>query len=251
MKLIPVIDLKGGLVVAARGGDRHAYAPIQSPLCPSAEPLPVAAAILKLYPFDTLYIADLDAIGGGPGQLELIEQIHRAHPGVELWADNGLTQLQRLAAVARPVIGSESLADLEHWAVLRSALSAPILSLDYRGHQPMGPTELHERPELWPREVILMTLGRVGSEAGPDLERLTALRQSAPTHRLYAAGGVRGPADLRQLRDLGVVGALVSTALHRGRFTPDVLDDLANAKQSLEIQIFGINSRSDDPPMGP
>ncbi len=251
MKLIPVIDLKGGLVVAARRGDRHAYAPIQSPLCPSAEPLPVAAALLELYPFDTLYIADLDAIGGGPSQLELIEQVHRAHPSVELWADNGLTQLQHLAAVARPVIGSESLADLEHWAALRATLAAPILSLDYRGNQPQGPTELHERPELWPREVILMTLGRVGSGAGPDLERLTALRQSAPAHRLYAAGGVRGPADLRQLRDLGVVGALVSTALHLGRFTPDVLDDLANVKPSLATQRFGINSRNDDPPMGP
>ena len=90
MQLIPVIDLKGGLVVAARRGDRRHYAPLQTPLCPSAAPVAVAAALLGLYPFTTLYIADLDAIGGGPGQWGLIEQIHRNHPVVTLWVDNGL-----------------------------------------------------------------------------------------------------------------------------------------------------------------
>ena len=227
MKLIPVIDLSGGLVVAARLGDRRAYAPLQTPLCSSAAPLEVAAALLGLHPFDTLYIADLDAIGGGPGEFAVIERLRRRHPQVSLWVDNGLTDLDRLAALARPVIGSESLADLQHLAALCTALPDPILSLDYRGDQPLGPAGLHDRPGLWPRDLILMTLSRVGSAAGPDLTRLRELRRSAPDQRLYAAGGVRGPADLAQLRDLGVAGALVSTALHQGQITAAALAELA------------------------
>lgn len=230
MQLIPVIDLKGGLVVAARRGDRRTYAPLQTPLCPSAEPAAVAAALLGLYPFSTLYIADLDAIGGGPGQFDVIEQIHLDHPAVTLWVDNGLTRLDRLLACARPVIGSESLTNLAHWETLNATLDDPILSLDYRGDQPLGPTGLHHLPERWPRDIILMTLGRVGSGAGPDLQRLTRLRQSAPTQRLYAAGGVRNGADLLQLRDLGLAGALVSTALHQGHITAALLDDLGTAR---------------------
>jgi phosphoribosylformimino-5-aminoimidazole carboxamide ribotide isomerase len=61
-----------------------------------------------------------------------------------------------------------------------------------------------------------MTLGRVGSDAGPDIERLTRLRRLAPAHRIFAAGGVRDQSDLDQLAGLGIAGALVSTALHRG-----------------------------------
>jgi phosphoribosylformimino-5-aminoimidazole carboxamide ribotide isomerase len=227
MKLIPVIDLSGGLVVAARLGDRRAYAPLRTPRCPSAAPHEVAAALLGLYPFDTLYLADLDAIGGGPGQFAVIERLRRRHPQVGLWVDNGLTDLDRLTALARPVIGSESLADLERLAVLRATLTDPILSLDYQGDQPLGPAGLHDQPGLWPRDLILMTLSRVGSAAGPDLERLTELRRRAPDQRLYAAGGVRGPADLERLRDLGVAGALVSTALHQGQITAASLTELA------------------------
>jgi phosphoribosylformimino-5-aminoimidazole carboxamide ribotide isomerase len=231
MKPIPVIDLKGGLVVAARLGERSAYVPLATPLCPSAAPSAVAAALLGLYPFDTLYIADLDAIAGRPGHLEVIERLHRDHPQVCLWVDNGLTDLDRIAGPiqpwARPVIGSESLADLDQLAALYATLADPILSLDHRGDQPLGPPGLHARPDLWPRELILMTLARVGSGAGPDLERLAALRRCAPDRQIYAAGGVRGPADLQRLRELGVAGALVSTALHQGCFTAESLAELA------------------------
>ena len=48
-----------------------------------------------------------------------------------------------------------------------------------------------------------MTLTRVGSGAGPDLERVNAIRAAAPTRRVYAAGGVRDVADLFALKASG------------------------------------------------
>ena len=64
MDVIPVIDLKGGVVVHARRGDRARYRPIESPLSPTATPLDVVTGLMALHPFRRLYIADLDAIGG-------------------------------------------------------------------------------------------------------------------------------------------------------------------------------------------
>ena len=216
MKLIPVIDLKGGQAVAARLGNRRHYAPLQSPLCRSSSLADVAAALLAHPRVDTLYIADLDAIEGGTGHLDLIAGLACAYPRIGLWVDDGLAATDRLAAFARPVIGSESLCSLDPLAELRRCLPRPILSLDYRGDRLVGPAELADRPDLWPEDVILMTLGRVGSDAGPDIERLARLRQLAPAHRIFAAGGVRDQADLDRLAGLGIAGALVSTALHRG-----------------------------------
>jgi phosphoribosylformimino-5-aminoimidazole carboxamide ribotide isomerase len=62
-----------------------------------------------------------------------------------------------------------------------------------------------------------MTLARVGSGAGPDVERLAAVQRIAAGRRIYAAGGVRDAADLAALARAGIAGALVATALHDGR----------------------------------
>jgi phosphoribosylformimino-5-aminoimidazole carboxamide ribotide isomerase len=217
MRLIPVLDLKGGQVVAARLGNRSAYVPLVSPLCGSSRPDAVAAALLALHPFGTLYIADLDAIGGNGGHLPQIQALHQAHPGVELWVDAGLSDLDQIARLARPVIGTESLKTQDQLAELFHALGAPVLSLDFQGDRPLGPPGIAEDPGLWPEDVIAMTLSRVGSAAGPDLGLLERLHRASPATRLYAAGGVRDAGDLRRLRDLGIAGALSATALHRDR----------------------------------
>src|SRR5262245_59140568 len=64
MKIIPVIDLMDGLVVRARMGRRDLYRPITTPLSPTSEPIDVARGLRSVHPFDTLYVADLDAIQG-------------------------------------------------------------------------------------------------------------------------------------------------------------------------------------------
>ena len=62
MQVIPVIDLLNGEVVHAKKGLRQTYQPMQSPLCPSSDPLTVVSELLALHPFKQLYIADLNAI---------------------------------------------------------------------------------------------------------------------------------------------------------------------------------------------
>src|SRR4030095_3440478 len=71
----------------------------------------------------------------------------------------------------------------------------PILSLDTKGTERLGPAILHEDAGLWPSTVIVMTLARVGVGAGPDLESLRGVLARAPGRRVIAAGGVRDLAD--------------------------------------------------------
>jgi phosphoribosylformimino-5-aminoimidazole carboxamide ribotide isomerase len=49
---------------------------------------------------------------------------------------------------------------------------------------------------------------------------VSQLAAALPEVAIYAGGGVRDDEDLRALESAGATGALVATALHRGRLTP-------------------------------
>ena len=220
-ELIPVIDLMGGVVVHARAGERDSYRPLVSRLSPASAPLDVVAGLMALHPFRRLYIADLDAIRKTGGHAAEIADLGRRFPGLELWVDAGFAGLEAcrsfLAAGAGAlVLGSESQADT---AALTALGGEPrlILSLDFKADTPLGPAAIHERPELWPARVIVMTLAAVGGAAGPDLARLRAVRAAAGDRAVFAAGGVRGAADLALLAEEGCAGVLIASALHDGR----------------------------------
>ncbi len=219
--IVPVLDLKGGEVVHARAGDRARYQPIRSPLAPSSEPGAVVDGLLALAPFRRFYIADLDAIEGCGSHRAVVAALARRHPGIEFWIDAGLTTAAATVAVAAtglvPVLGSETLAAAEELAGAGRDAAGCVLSLDYRGDRFLGPAEVETRAQLWPDRVIVMTLSRVGSGAGPDLARLEEVRRRAGSRRVFAAGGVRDAHDIATLATLGVAGALVATALHDGR----------------------------------
>lgn len=224
MKLIPVIDLKGGEVVHARRGERDSYRPIVSPLCRTSRPEDVVAGLLGVYPFDNLYIADLGAIQGQEGHAAAITALARAFPQLDLWVDCGIGDLSscRRWLAENPgtlVLGSEAMREPGMLGSLRPDASAErlVLSLDYRADRFIGPADLWDRIDDWPARVIAMTLARVGSGAGPDLARLEEVKGHARGRDIFAAGGVRGGEDLIELARRGVSGALVASALHERR----------------------------------
>ena len=230
MRIIPVLDLKGGEVVRAEKGRRDLYKPIRTPLSASADVVAVAEGLRTLHPFQTFYIADLDAIEGRePNHASLARLGAMAKPP-ELWVDAGIGEEAALAAALaqpslRPVLGSESQRDDR---LLRRFHGNPgfILSLDFFADGFRGPASFLEEPELWPGRVIVMTLARVGAAAGPDFARLEEIRAKAGNRAVIAAGGVRDLADIRALSALGIAAALVATSLHDGTLTPGQLASL-------------------------
>ena len=259
MQIIPVIDLMRGQVVHAKRGNRQHYQALQSTLCVSCNPLKVMDALLKLYPFNTIYIADLDAILGLGDHTEMIEQISRAYPAVNFWLDCGIRQVNARSLYAyentdsnktgsdktgaennaniRVVIGSENIANLQDYRAISYACeSSHVLSLDYSATSALGITELHQSARFWPDDTICMTLNAVGAEQGVDIERITMLNQLNAARKkpsnLYAAGGVRNRADLELIAEMGVSGALVATGLHNGSLKISDIDYF-NAQKSL------------------
>jgi phosphoribosylformimino-5-aminoimidazole carboxamide ribotide isomerase len=220
VQVIPVLDLKDGVVVHARMGQRNQYRPIETPLSPTSSPIDVARGLLSVHPFETFYIADLDAIERKRNNNAALAEMKAEFPHLVFWVDNGVADLARAqdwldAGLGDLVLGSETQKDgtlVRHF----SGDDRVILSLDYRGDAFVGPTRVLCDAETWPARVIVMTLARVGSAMGPDLDRLTAIKNRVPEKRLYAAGGVRDAVDLTALARAGIGGALVASCLHNG-----------------------------------
>ncbi len=217
MQIIPVIDLKDGEVVHARLGNRQQYQPIKSSLCKSSDIFDVINTFLELYPFDIIYIADLNALTNNGNHHILLDEVLNHFSNITFWIDAGYHQPYKLFRQKNylPVIGSESCQD-NNLPEIKAIDEKFILSLDFSLTNPLGPKELFENPEIWPKHVIIMTLGRVGSNTGPAITMLQNYCNDYPEKNFIAAGGIRNIADLILLKEMGITHSLVASALHSG-----------------------------------
>ena len=215
MKIIPVIDLKDGVVVHAQQGMREQYQPISTRLCQSSDIYQVINAFLGVYDFDTIYIADLNAITHQGDHGILITEVVTSFPDIVFWIDKGHQQFNKYPDNHLPVLGTECYND-ETVLELKDFNNHFILSLDYSLSRELGAKSLFSNQDLWPETIIIMTLNRVGSNQGPDLDKLNWFSRQYPHKHFIAAGGIRNTADLLALKQVGVQQALIASALHSG-----------------------------------
>jgi len=224
VEIIPVIDLMGGIVVHARAGLRDQYAAIQSVLSPSADLHTIVMAIRDVYPFRTMYIADLDAISGQKLNLMKYKQLVACFPNIIFWVDAGITNqsdwdtLSEIMGI-QPVLASETLQDIS-WL---NDINEGVLSLDFKQGQFLGDSRLWDETDLWPERVIVMNLDYVGVNQGPDLKLLKKVRGKVPMLKVSAAGGVRSVGDIQVLEREGIKSVLIASALHDGRLGSEQL----------------------------
>ena len=224
MEIIPVIDLMGGIVVHAKAGIRTAYQPIESMLTEGTDLLAVVADILAFFPFKTIYIADLDAISGQKIDMALYRQCVEEFSDTVFWLDAGIRNrldMKQFEASERlvMVLGSESL----QVRTLLSDIDQCVLSLDFKQNQFLGNKKILQQVDLWPGEVIVMNLDRVGIELGPDFDLIADIHSRKRDVQLIAAGGVRGHGDLVSLAEAGTKKVLIASALHQGKITREML----------------------------
>lgn len=219
MQIIPVIDIKSGQAVLARQGDRKNYQPLSTPLCTSCQLDDVINAYLKLHLFQHIYIADLDALMGTGNNQRLINSVISHYPQLKFMVDCGTYNTYCTVPNCIPLIGTESVGK-DTLLGIKQHTNNFILSLDFcTQNKPMGEPALYRSPALWPKKLIIMTLGLVGNNSGPDLTRLHHYCYTYPEYDFIAAGGVRHKQDLVQLKKLGIQHTLVASALHNGTLT--------------------------------
>jgi phosphoribosylformimino-5-aminoimidazole carboxamide ribotide isomerase len=236
MRVVPVLDLKGGVAVHAVRGERHAYRPVQSVLSASADPIVLARAFRERLGSDACYVADLDAIAGAGDHGAIVQAI--AGLGLSVWLDAGVAtgdDARRAVSrgAARVIVGTETLRDVRDLPVIVEAARASsegradcLVSFDHRDGRLLGGSPAvagAEATELaaaaWAagiRAFIVLDLARVGAGTGPPLEAAGRYRARLPDAEIVLGGGVRDRDDLRALARAGYHAVLVGTALHTG-----------------------------------
>jgi phosphoribosylformimino-5-aminoimidazole carboxamide ribotide isomerase len=233
MDVIPVIDVRHELAVAAMRGQRADYRPLVTPLAAGSGPADIARGYAALFTFPALYVADLDGIEGRGRNVALTGVLAEAVPNARLWIDDGTPAAHAALRISEEqnatlVIGTETLGGDHDVVALRSLpTDRYVLSLDFKGDRFDGPAAVLDEPQHWPHAVIVMTLARVGSGEGPDLARIATIVGRAGNRRVYAAGGVRNRADIEALRAAGASGVLIATALHAGTIKAGDLKEIA------------------------
>ncbi len=224
MNVIPVIDIKNHNVVHAKQGQRHLYQPINSNLCPDSNAHQMIKNLLLLDDFKIIYIADLDAIMNSGHNNDLIESCCNDFPSVNFWVDHGERNYFNGSRPlnCRPVIGSENLSN-QDLSQLSAENRSWVLSLDHNQYGAIGPDQLFKNQNYWPKEVILMTLNKVGAANGPDWGLIKQYRNHYPKQNFIAAGGIRDIEDLLALHELGLSEALIASALHNQKIAIEEL----------------------------
>ncbi len=214
-------------VVHAIKGDRNKYEPFSSPLVYSSCPLIVSEALLKKTRSRILYVADIDAIEGRLVQKKIISQIANKFPDIKIWLDGGFKSSIDFKKLIHnnilnvknklnihPVFSSESLSSIDVAKKSLELFPDCILSLDKRNKFFLGVSKIENYPKLWPKNVILMNLDKVGSAQGPDLEWVKKTKSVNSSVNIFGAGGIRDESDILLTAKVGASGWLCSTAIH-------------------------------------
>jgi len=218
-----VLDILNGIVVHAVKGERAKYRPVEgSMICNSSDPIEMISAI---HPPE-VYIADLDHLQHMGDNFGLIKEISgRTKTMVDIGVRN-LEDVRKCANIADTVIVGTETASLE--VIEKAATRFPgriNLSIDMKNgivltedpKMKAHPQELVRKLNDFDlKDIIILDLGRVGTSAGINRDLLKTMVETS-THNIIAGGGIRDLNDIDVLKELGIGGALVATAVHNGK----------------------------------
>lgn len=221
MEVIPVLDIKEGVAVSGKAGERSKYIPLKTVYSGSSNPL----AIAETLPYKRLYVADLDGIMHGRPDYPLLEELCRRKKAMVDAGMRSYADVRRLAELScELVIGTET---LESLGVLRRSIEKHgdrvLLSLDIKNSRVVSGflsrrvSEAAEAlVEAGVRRIIVLNISAVGTLGGVDYALIKSLIKAFPGVEFMVGGGVRRE-DLGKLKKIGVRAVLVGTALHQGR----------------------------------
>ncbi len=219
-RIIPVIDIRGGIAVGAKGGNREEYMPLESVISKSPDPVGIAKSY-EQNGFQEIYIADLDGILEDNPNTDVLKRIAytttiKVMADIGVWDDERLKNLSRI----KPVIATETLSSLNLINIPREF----VLSLDTKGgrlvcEMNMGLDRFIDiviRNSKRINEIILLDLSRVGMSRGPNIGLCRHVIGRIPDREIIYGGGIRNLSDIDSLLQLGISKVLVGRLIHEG-----------------------------------
>lgn len=240
MRIIPVFDLMGGIVVRGVAGRREEYQAVKSILVDQPVPAELAQAIVERFGFDTAYIADLNAIAGSEPDWPSILAIANCglHPMIDLGIGDSAAIQQIKDRIGHPadiIVGLESLPNPDSLSGMLQAVSASqaVFSLDLKAGVPFNSARAWQR--LTPRRIaelafeagfqrmIILDIASVGIGGGPStLALCREIREAYPHIELITGGGICHQDDISKCADAGCDAVLVASAIHDGKLPATV-----------------------------
>ena len=226
-RIVFVLDIYNRTVVHAQGGNRQNYQPIHksSVLCNSSKPIEVIDAINP----KEVYIADLNILQGIGEHDTNFNDIRAVSQKVRTMLDPGISSLSDVGAalsLASSVILGTETASLDTISHAASEFPGRVnVSIDIKNgriltrdpNMPNDPIEvIGMLNNMDIRDIIILDMDRVGTSSGVDAQFLSTIAASS-NHDVLLGGGVKDMSDIESLKDIGLKGALVATALHNGK----------------------------------
>jgi phosphoribosylformimino-5-aminoimidazole carboxamide ribotide isomerase len=228
-RIIFVLDILNGIVVHAVRGERAKYKPIEnSRICDSSDPLDLICTIGP----SQVYIADLDHIqdiGDNFGVIGKISQ--KTNTMVDIGVKN-MDDARKCAEIAYTVIIGTETASLD--IIGKATIQFPgriNVSIDMKNgivltkdrEMDVLPEELMRKLNKFDlKDIIILDLGKVGTSAGINKDLLKKMA-GISEHKILVGGGIKDLDDIVVLKDLGIDGALVATAVHNGKIPIELI----------------------------
>jgi phosphoribosylformimino-5-aminoimidazole carboxamide ribotide isomerase len=228
MRVIPAIDLRGGLCVRLRQGD-YARETVFSD-----DPRAMAARF-EQEGASLIHLVDLDgAKAGRPVNVDAVRRIV-GRVSVPCQLGGGVRDRETIAAwldegIERVIVGTQALRD-PGWfcAMIQEFPHRLVLGLDARegkvATQGWAETSTVDAGALasefddHPLAAIIYTdIARDGTLEGPNIEATRALAERVKTP-VIASGGVGSVSDLERLAQLPIAGCIVGRAIYEGIFS--------------------------------
>lgn len=219
MKILFAMDILDGIVVHGYKGKRDQYKPLNWGIARSTIPHEYIRELRIKYP----YIADLNRIERKGNNDQAI---------ISCMNEPGTIYLNRGARNPEDAMQEPGIKNVVSTETYRGELT------DYRNFDlfsivvkdgkalPDGgkPSKiLKESSDIGFEGYIILNLSSVGAEnrmGGLDIE---SLRDSCDSELFYG-GGVTGMDDLYRLKNAGFDGAIIATAVHKGRVPPEIVE---------------------------
>lgn len=239
--LIPAIDVRNGQVVRLKQGDYQQQTTY--PLSPLQQAIQYAEDGAKI-----LHLVDLDAARLGDFSLQQLIADIKQHTALRIQAGGGIRNREQVASVLaagaeRVVIGTLALSQknlVQEW-LKEFGVDAITLAFDVRkDEQDQWRCASHGWTELSTetlndvlstyvqssgiRHVLCTDIQRDGLLTGYNFALYQQLQTDWPTLSFQASGGVNSLADIAQIKQLGISGAILGRALLEGTFSlPEAL----------------------------